>query len=910
MSATILVQSLVFMAPFVSTAKAATNTDSFAFLTNTQITDTTTGEIFIDHNVSNGDQENTFALQGNPGCITNSAVKYGSANLGKPSIGSSPVALIDFGNTPSGTQDVTGTYYAVVPDTSTAQNQSGMLCKTENRGDVVVKNNGGLSSSYKYIDTNTITGNGNDTRTFTVLKTGTSTYTNLVKVSGGANNSVIYADVSTPCLSFVVLGVVSQTPFSVNPASGKLYNYTQTSGGECQLSVASSACVSGRCPYTPGKKFENPKPITIANAGVFNLATVTAADNPKASDGTTTGAAGNTTDSPSCYSGIPVFGWLLCPILDLTDGAYSFARTTVQSLLYINDSAFSPELKSSWSAVRNFSSLLIVLVALFMVASQIFSFEFMSAYTVKKVLPRLVIAAILIQLSWFIFTTLIVITNAVGIGLYSLLTSPFGGGGDIMNLTGIINAKAPTAVALANTGIFASIIAAGFIGLAALATPGALLTLCFTAIGVLISILVVLFTLIIRKVLIIVLLTLAPLALVAWILPNTKRYWDMWWQLFSKLLLMFPLIMLLFAAGTIGASILSNQGTVSAIDYIIVIIAYFAPLFLIPATFKFAGGMFTTAVSAINKAGGRAKGFGYFGAKARAKESYTENRKEKGIELANTTGPGFRGSLDRRRGRIMAGTAGASGSYANRLRASEEQAYIKNASLEYEDKTKGMEFPAQVTSSTEIASAKLGSTVELKNAKGVGTGKFIKVSEGMQRVATKFLADTGRSDSLRQVENAMRANNQGVLWNTIVGENAGSIGKVNPDQVGKNFETLSALEMSDLKPETLRNMRAKMADQSIDPVTNKPNVSLEAKEIIANRLDELMANETLRIKLGADALAHVNEMRAGVTRDQATNKVTSVTVNRVTDTDTMGRVKGGTKPADANFDPASNGWKM
>jgi hypothetical protein len=51
---------------------------------------------------------------------------------------------------------------------------------------------------------------------------------------------------------------------------------------------------------------------------------------------------------------------------------------------------------------------------------------------------------------------------------------------------------------------------------------------------------------------------------------------------------MYPLIMLLFAGGTISAILLSSSE--SYINYIFAIVAYFIPIFLIGATYKFAGG--------------------------------------------------------------------------------------------------------------------------------------------------------------------------------------------------------------------------------------------------------------------------------------------------------------------------------
>lgn len=412
---------------------------------------------------------------------------------------------------------------------------------------------------------------------------------------------------------------------------------------------------------------------------------------------TATGTAA--ADGASCY-GFSPFSWVLCPILDLADGVYGFARDVISDLLYIEPNDVNDTgLKQSWSIMRGLASTLIVLVALVMIASQIFSFEFMTAYTIKKVLPRLVIAAILIQLSWFIFTTLIFIVNGIGAGLYALLTQPFNGvgGGDIMDIAGQIKASGAVGSVFSQATIFTAIVGAGAFAVGSVMVGGATLSIILTAVGVIISILITIFTLIVRKILILLLLTLAPLALVAWILPNTTKYWDMWWKLFSKLLLMFPLIMLLFASGVIAANVFALTGKSDPISYLIILIAYFAPLFLIPSTFKFAGGLFGSLVSAIDKAGNKAKGSGMFGYRDRAKLSkdnsiWASTRKSRNTDRTNrainqnaqqlSKGTGFVANAMRRRsGLDDAGRRRALANAASVIDAEKDNKFKEQAAL-------------------------------------------------------------------------------------------------------------------------------------------------------------------------------------------------------------------------------------
>jgi hypothetical protein len=82
--------------------------------------------------------------------------------------------------------------------------------------------------------------------------------------------------------------------------------------------------------------------------------------------------------------------------------------------------------------------------------------------------------------------------------------------------------------------------------------------------------------------------------------------------------MMYPLIMLLFAAGTMGAHILLSSGS-GIVTEVSAIIAFFAPIFMISMTYKFAGAAFGSIASFSNKANSRLKGSGMFGLRNQAK---------------------------------------------------------------------------------------------------------------------------------------------------------------------------------------------------------------------------------------------------------------------------------------------------
>lgn len=209
------------------------------------------------------------------------------------------------------------------------------------------------------------------------------------------------------------------------------------------------------------------------------------------------------------------------------------------------------------------------------------------AYTVKKVIPRLVAAAILIQLSWPIFTFLIYLVGQITWGIEGLLYAPFGGSealelkNIVANMSGNTGAATATVLLIGGAGI----------GLVSLTLPGVLLM----ALSGLLALLIAFFVLTVRQLVLIILLVTAPIALAAWILPNTEKVWKVWWESFSKLLLMYPMIILLITGGKIAAKLAStaNTGNVG-FKVAIIFISFFGPYFLIPSTFKLAGSAFAS----------------------------------------------------------------------------------------------------------------------------------------------------------------------------------------------------------------------------------------------------------------------------------------------------------------------------
>src|SRR6185436_18488033 len=74
---------------------------------------------------------------------------------------------------------------------------------------------------------------------------------------------------------------------------------------------------------------------------------------------------------------------------------------------------------------------LFVIVMLVVVISQAIGIGPFDAYTIRRLLPRILIAAILTTLSWFLCKLFINFTNDLGMGIKGLLYAPFGGAANV-----------------------------------------------------------------------------------------------------------------------------------------------------------------------------------------------------------------------------------------------------------------------------------------------------------------------------------------------------------------------------------------------------------------------------------------------------------------------------------------------
>ena len=313
----------------------------------------------------------------------------------------------------------------------------------------------------------------------------------------------------------------------------------------------------------------------------------------------------STTVAGDCYSGLRnSLAWILCPILGIIDNFIEWAERAISNQLTVDlgTQATRDSLQDAWRVVARFASGILVVIALVMVISTALGSDLVSPYALKKILPRLVIGAIGIWLSWALVSTYIDIMNDLGKGIAGIMLTPFQEAKEfsLQNMAGIASGS-PGGGGTSGT-IFVGLATAGLLG-------GNIFGLLGVGLTALFAFLVAIFVLALRQAVIVFLVVLAPLGFAMWILPNTQKLWKLWSGTLNKLLIMYPMIMGLLAAGKIFAYITSQSaaGEESTIDHFlafsIALIAYVAPYFFLPALFKAAGGVFSNLTGMVNNKG-------------------------------------------------------------------------------------------------------------------------------------------------------------------------------------------------------------------------------------------------------------------------------------------------------------------
>lgn len=506
------------------------------------------------------------------------------------------------------------------------------------------------------------------------------------------------------------------------------------------------------------------------------------------------------TSDPETTCAIDGIGWLVCPTVNflagIADSSFAFlADTFLRTDPQVFNTTPDNKVFLAWSAVRNIANVAFVIVFLIIIFSQITSVG-VSNYGVKKMLPRLVVAAILVNISFFISQLAIDISNILG---YSIRDAFAGVAGDLK-----LGADTPTNALNAGNGIGGNT-GGGFLGIAGtVLTIGVGAGLAYAALSsflplllaAVLALVMILFILIARQAAIVLLVVLSPLAFVAFLLPNTENLFKQWRKMFTGLLLLFPIIAIVFGASSLASVVLTEtfQDSGNIMGQVIGAAILVLPLFAVPVLLKKSMDGIPVLGQQIGKLAGRATGsFGKatkesYGNSIMGMGSAARKQNRQNTYRANTARRLQRGGFVGGVGNVMAGGLGGLVSKKQRQAVTAMASSIV-ASQEAE----------------ELKTALQALTRELSDHKAKGgdgdaflTNKIANSKSATEREAAMHQAAAlGRTDLVRGLMSSTSGGDRAALQRAI-DTNAGSlIGKA-PDIIKgtKAFESFTGADMA------------------------------------------------------------------------------------------------------------------
>ncbi len=316
------------------------------------------------------------------------------------------------------------------------------------------------------------------------------------------------------------------------------------------------------------------------------------------------GAQNNNEDKDKCFDSAGALGWVLCPITSglatLGSSAYNWIE---ENFLQVRASIFTESdngVQNAWGTVRDFANAGFVIMLLVVVFSQVTGVG-IDNYGIKRILPKIIIGAILMNLSYIICELAIDVSNILGNGLNDLLTNM---GPDFSGAAGVDDPSIAQYLIVGGTGVLATatylILTSGGLG--------AILLLFIAILTVVVSILVLFVILIVRQAGIVICVVVAPIAILCYLLPNTEKVFKKWWELMKGLLLVYPLCGLVIGAGGFIGKVFGNLAVGGSGDMqmgfaLSAMVVQVIPYLFIPMLLR-------SSLAAMGNLGARISGFG------------------------------------------------------------------------------------------------------------------------------------------------------------------------------------------------------------------------------------------------------------------------------------------------------------
>ena len=282
----------------------------------------------------------------------------------------------------------------------------------------------------------------------------------------------------------------------------------------------------------------------------------------------------------SCYDQVGNLAWIVCPGTSFLGSVMDKAYDVLETIIVLNPIPVekSSPLRAVWLYFRQITNIFFVISILLVIFSQVTGFG-INNYGIKRMLPRLIITAILINLSYIFCAFSVELSNVIGAVLRSLF--------DTIGDYAIANSKvSPYAASFSMGDTIASVLGLAAIGTGAGAAAvvatswaGLLYLLIPVVISGALAVISALFTMAARHALVFLLVMISPLAIICYSMPNLEKWYDKWFKLFLKMLFFYPIFSVLYGASKLASLIIITSA--ENFEFIVIGIAVrVLPLFM------------------------------------------------------------------------------------------------------------------------------------------------------------------------------------------------------------------------------------------------------------------------------------------------------------------------------------------
>lgn len=264
-------------------------------------------------------------------------------------------------------------------------------------------------------------------------------------------------------------------------------------------------------------------------------------DQPDDNTGTSTtdnNEDGKLSKGDACKISLGALGWVVCPVMNKISEAVDWLYGKIEDILIINPitTQDGSPIYEIWKYCLGVTNVVFIIFFLVVIYSQITGWG-ITNYGVKKALPKLIVMAIMVNISFLLCSILVDLSNIAGNGLRGLFESVETAAAQSAGI------KAGSTSAITMAKVYTSIAGgtALTIGAGAIAFDfGLIWMLIPTALGAIVAVVTGLITIALRQAVVVLLVMISPLAFVSSILPNTEDLFKKWKKLLTQMLVFYP----------------------------------------------------------------------------------------------------------------------------------------------------------------------------------------------------------------------------------------------------------------------------------------------------------------------------------------------------------------------------------